>query len=458
MNLTATIVFEKIWNAIHAVDVNNKRKYKYILLKGSSRSSKTRSTIDVYDIYARQNKNKRLTAWRDTKVDCKRTVLNDMLKAHKSTNRYNNGYRFNKTESIFFYNNDSTIEIHGADDEETVHGLQQDAAWLNEPYKISEDTFDQIDQRTSDFIIIDWNPKKDFWVDDLVNRKNTIVIHSTFKDNPFCPEEQKKKILSYQPVSHCKIVLDGKISESDAFTYDLTQNPLNFLDIEIKELRRCIYNEKTKSANLNKWLVYGLGEKGERPNRIYFWKSISYHEYMSLDVAKYYGADWGTVDPFGIVEVKYYDGALYVHELNYDSENKIREKLSNDDLQRIRNEEEGLVKWLFKKLNIPYDADIITDNNRKTKLIALRQSGYEYSRETIKWSGSIIDGIDVLNGINVYYTSTSKNIENEQNEYSRKVDRYGKVLEQPEDENNHLMDAIRYVALDLQRQGIIKTI
>ena len=88
----------------------------------------------------------------------------------------------------------------------------------------------------------------------------------------------------------------------------------------------------------------------------------------------------------------------------------------------------------------------------------MRQSGYEYSRETIKWSGSIIDGIDVLNGINVYYTSTSKNIENEQNEYSRKVDRYGKVLEQPEDENNHLMDAIRYVALDLQRQGIIKTI
>ena len=42
--------------------------------------------------------------------------------------------------------------------------------------------------------------------------------------------------------------------------------------------------------------------------------------------------------------------------------------------------------------------------------------------------------------------------------YARKVDRYGVILEEPEDANNHLMDAIRYVSMFLLREGVIKTI
>jgi phage terminase large subunit len=69
-----------------------------------------------------------------------------------------------------------------------------------------------------------------------------------------------------------------------------------------------------------------------------------------------------------------------------------------------------------------------------------------------------LSGIDLLSGIDVHYTSTSKNISFEQRNYARKVDRYGVILEEPEDEYNHTMDAIRYVALFLMRQGIINTI
>ena len=158
--MKATIIFQKNWDAIHALAPDGSRRYKYIINEGSSRSSKTRSLIDCYDLYARGNEYKRLTVWRDTKTDCKKTVLADMLKHHKQTGRYKKGYIFNKTESIFSYPTESTVEIHGTDDEETVHGMDQDAAWLNEPYKISRDTFDQIDQRTSDFIFIDWEPEK----------------------------------------------------------------------------------------------------------------------------------------------------------------------------------------------------------------------------------------------------------------------------------------------------------
>ena len=192
--IPATIIGIENWDAIKAVNSEGERKYRYIINEGSSRSSKTISLIDCYDLYARSEKNKRMTVWRDTKVDCKRTILNDTLKRLKSTNRYKKNQDFNKTESVFTYNTGSTFEIHGCDDEETVHGLSQDVAWFNEPYKIPKEVFDQVDQRTADFIFIDWNPKKAHFIDDLKNDSRAIVIHSTFKDNPFCPEEEKVKI------------------------------------------------------------------------------------------------------------------------------------------------------------------------------------------------------------------------------------------------------------------------
>lgn len=458
MKIKGTIVFQQNWDAIHAVDENGERKYKYIINEGSSRSSKTVSLMDCYDLYARSNENKRLTAWRDTKTDCKKTVLVDILKRHKSTGRYLQGYNFNKTESIFHYITDSTVEIHGTDDEETVHGLEQDAAWLNEPYKISRETFDQIDQRTSDFIFIDWNPKKDHWIDDIKKDKRAIVIKSTFKDNPFCPPEQRLKILAYQPVKRCEVVEKGLTSTDNALKYDVSTNPLNFTERQINELVRCRLNEEKNSANEFNWDVYGLGIKGERPNRIFHFKECSYTDYLKLNVPVYYGVDWGSVDPMGIVEAKYYDGALYVHELNYDSENKIREKLSPTEINQISNHEDGIVMWSFNRLGVDKSRPIICDNNRPSKIVSLRKAGFDYAVACRKWKGSIVDGIDLLNGIDVYYTNVSENLKYENENYSRKVDRYGIVLEEPEDIDNHLCDPIRYIAQYLQSEEIIRNI
>lgn len=78
--LKATIVFEKNWNAIRVRNADGSRKYRYIINEGSSRSSKTVSLIDCHDLYARSNNYKRITIWRDTRTDCKKTVLVDMLK------------------------------------------------------------------------------------------------------------------------------------------------------------------------------------------------------------------------------------------------------------------------------------------------------------------------------------------------------------------------------------------
>jgi len=457
MNIQATIVFQKNWEAIHALNENGERKYRYIINRGSSRSSKTYSLIDCYDLYARSNKNKRLTVWRDTKTDCKKTVLQDVLKRLKTTSRYKVGQDFNKTESIFTYSTDSTFEIHGTDDEETVHGLTQAGAWLNEPYKISRETFDQIDQRTSDFVIIDYNPKKGHWVEDLMLNERAIVIDSTFLDNPFCPEESRLKILSYQTVKQTSIVRDKLITENEAFEYDIATNTLQFTDKQLSELIRCRDNHAKRTANEFNWSVYGLGEKAERPNRIFRWSQISPEDYKKLDYKIWYGTDWGAVDPWAIVECKYNDGKLYVRELNYDSENLIRERMNTAERAQISTDEEGLVTYMFNKKGMSTKYTVVCDSNRPKKIMALRRNGWQAFGAN-KPKGSIIDGIDMMQNLDIYYTTDSENIEYEQENYSREIGNDGTILDEPEDMNNHCMDAIRYVVLHLHAWGIIKKV
>ena len=475
--IDATIVFEKNWNAIHEKCPNNcgniinsldtpidedcqhcfgsGRRYKYIINKGSSRSSKTISLIDLNDLLCRSLPNKRITIWRDTKKSCKDTVLSDMIKRFRATGRMNKGHLFNKTESYFAYNNGSNLEIHGADDEEKVHGLTQDAAWLNEPYKITYETFNQIDQRTSDIVFIDYNPKKWHWVEDVMTRKNAIVIHSTFKDNPFCPAGQRSKILSYQPIQYSEVVIDKLIDHTEAIKYDTIKNDLSFSKKQLEEIDRCKMNHETRSANELSWVVYGLGEKGERPNRIFSWDKISTREFIELDAPELYVVDWGKVDPWGIVHLKYYDGAIYAHELNYASEDEVRKSMTPQERADIDNEEEGIVTWMFNKLAIPLNVPVICDNNRIVKIAMLRRKGY-LAEPAAKGKGSIMDGIDILQNLRVYFTEDSLNIEQEQEDYSFEADRYGVITDKPEDSNNHTIDPIRYGAGYWQSVDLIK--
>jgi len=355
-----TKVFYQIRRAIQARNEDGTRKYRYILLSGSSRSSKTTSTIQNYYTEAWNEENKRFSVWRNEKKVCKDTVGHDMKNIFPTMPYYSpSAVTFHKTESVYTFPLGSIIEICGTDDPDKVHGYNGDVIWLNEPYTISRETFDQLDQRTNDYVIIDMNPKMAHWTDDLKKDSRCLVLHSTFRDNAYCPKEQKIKILSYQPVKMCQIVLDKILPEAEAKAYNLSENPLNLSERLLTELSRCKENERKASASAYKWSVYGLGLHAEKPNRIFFWEEISDDQYNAIDAVKYYGVDWGVVDPWGILEAKYYDGALYLHELNYLSENELKDTLLPIEIEAINKVEEGLVRWLFTKLNINKKAYII---------------------------------------------------------------------------------------------------
>lgn len=205
-------------------------------------------------------------------------------------------------------------------------------------------------------------------------------------------------------------------------------------------------------------LLHGDWNYLDRPNRIFNWERCDLARYINLNVTEYIGVDWGKVDPWAIVGVKYYDGELYLHEYNYLSENELLESLSTSEIKEITNNEEGIVSWLFNQLKIDFDSEIICDSNRPEKIIALRRAGWEYSLAARKNKGSILDGIDALSRLKVLYTESSKNIENEQFNYSWKTDRYGITMETPEDQYNHSIDAVRYVVSHLKHEGIVNVI
>jgi len=392
--MQATIVFEKIWDAINAKNPDGSRKYKYIINTGSSRSSKTHSILQIEWVMCLQKPNTRVSIWRETKADCKMTILADLKKAVPTFPNIENVI-FNKTESIYTFPNGSTIEFMGGDEENRVHGFQGNIAHLNEPYKFGLEAFDQIDMRTSDFLIIDWNPKNNHWIDEVARRENAIVIHSTFKDNPFIPEEQKKKILSYDP-----------------------SNP---------------YNVEQGTANNYLWMVYGLGLKSEKPNRIFKgWQTLNNADFEKLPYQSYYGLDFGLSAPTALVEMKF-DG-----DENY----FFREKL-----YKPLNDIKGSLSDEFERLGIEKHKQIICDSGNelnKEESRKLKNSGYNVIQAK-KGSGSIAAGIETMQKSKIHYTRESINIEAEYEQYSWKVWQ-GIQMDVPEENgDDHSLDAMKYV-------------
>ena len=392
--MQATIVFEKIWDAIHAKNIDGSRKYKYIINTGSSRSSKTHSILQIEWVMCLKKPNTRVSIWRETKADCKMTILADLKKAVPTFPNTENVI-FNKTESIYTFPNGSTIEFMGGDEENRVHGFQGNIAHLNEPYKFALEAFDQIDMRTSDFLIIDWNPKNKHWIDEVSKRENAIVIHSTFRDNPFIPEEQKKKILSYDP-----------------------SNP---------------FNVEQGTANNYLWQVYGLGLKAEKPNRIFKgWKTLSDSDFYKLPYQSYFGLDFGLSAPTALTEMKFDgDENYFFREVLYCPLNDMKCTLAE----------------MFDKLEIPKHKQIICDSGNelnKEEARKLKNAGYNVINAK-KGSGSISAGIETMQKSKIHYTRESTNIETEYESYSWKIWQ-GIQMDVPEENgDDHALDAMKYV-------------
>ena len=327
--------------------------------------------------------------------------------------------------TLYRFDNGSFIKFIGLDKEDIGKGLRSDIIFVNEANKIKFDTYRELTSRAQQ-VFIDFNPNRKFWFhNEIMTRDDCDFLKLTYLDNEQLSVTETKEILRYKERG-----------------YDAEGNIIN-------------------QYWANMWRVYGLGEVGQVEGRIYNWKPIAYNDYLKIPKRQYYGVDWGKVDPFAVVECKYSDGNLYVHEMNYASENEMERNMPSHQLQSIRandnGEHEGLIGWLFTKLNIEKSSAIVCDNNRPTKILSLRNAGWDYAI-AVGGKSKLLDRIGILSGMNIFYTDCSKNIETEQENYCYSKDRHGVVQEEPIDQDNHTIDAIAYCCQYMFDEGVIKTI
>jgi len=356
------------------------------------------------------------------------TIIKDFLKVMTGFGIFS---RDRWTDGVLYrFPNGSFIRFIGLDKEDIGKGLRSDVMFVNEANKVKFDTYRELTSRAKQ-VFIDFNPNRKFWFHtEVATRSDCDFIKLTYNDNEFLGKEELAEILRYKERG---FALDGTI---------LNQYWANM------------------------WRVYGLGEVGQVEGRIYNWQSIPYEDYLKIDKQEVIGNDWGKVDPWAVVGLKYHDGNLYVDEKNYESENEIERNLPQTVLHQIRGSEtmqadgekhDGLVSWKFKQFAIPYESIVVCDNNRPNKIRSLRRAGWEYA-VAVGGKTDLINRIGILSGLNIFFTDRSKNIEYEQETYCYNKDAGGVLLEKPIDQDNHTIDAIAYGTSYMFSSGIIKNI
>lgn len=205
----------------------------------------------------------------------------------------------------------------------------------------------------------------------------------------------------------------------DVFYTIVTYKDNPFLSpVQIQEI------EKLKDRDMNMWRVFGLGQKGV-PTRVVF-----NHQQIIDSVPKNatllgYGIDWGWSDPSVLVGVYQLDDNIYCDELLY-----LRHVTIPDFIYRV------------KDLGLNLKDDFIADSSSPQSIEELKRSGIN-CKPVVK--GSILHGIDLIKRHNFFVTSQSVNLQNELQQYVWKQDKELKNLDEPVDNYNHLVDAIRYV-------------
>ena len=94
------------------------------------------------------------------------------------------------------------------------------------------------------------------------------------------------------------------------------------------------------------------------------------------------------------------------------------------------------------------------DSARPETIDYLRRNGFPRMRGAVKGKGSVEDGIMFLQGMDMVVHPRCVNLQRELGSYALRIDRRtGAVLPEPEDANNHLIDALRYAVEGLHRKG-----
>lgn len=262
MEIQATNIFSRNWDALNS-DV------RFIINQGGSRSSKTYSLCQMVIVYCIQNPNKVVSIVRKTFPALRATVMRDFFEIMKDLEIYEKS-NHNMSENIYRFPNGSIVEFFSVDDEQKIRGRKRDIGWCNEANELWFEDFQQLNMRTEEKLIFDYNPSdSSSWLYKLPEEES-VLIKSTYRDNPFLPESIKRQIE------------------------------------DLKRTDEALYQ------------IYALGEKAISKSNIYNnWtflgrKPQRFQSYV-------YGLDFGYNHPSALMRVYWSDGDIWIEPVIYES-------------------------------------------------------------------------------------------------------------------------------------------
>jgi phage terminase large subunit len=203
-------------------------------------------------------------------------------------------------------------------------------------------------------------------------------------------------------------------------SYNITtykDNPF-LSEVQVQEI------EKLQHRDPNLWRVFGLGQRG-LPTKMVFSHQQKYSTLPEGSKLLGYGIDFGFQDPCTLIQVHKNGESIYCKELLY-----LRNITIPDFIYKI------------KDLGINLKDDFICDSANPQSIEELRRQGI--NAKPVK-KNSILHGIDLIKRNNFYIHESSTNLEQELLSYVWKTDKNNNNLDEPVDDNNHLIDPLRYV-------------
>ena len=246
--------------------LNNKIR----IVQGGTSAGKTIAILLYLIALAQTDKEKTLTSVvSESFPHLKRGSLRDFKNILQSHSYWKDD-SWNATDSIYTFETGSQIEFFSTDNGDKLRGGRRDRCFMNEANNCTLDAFDQLEVRTKEFIVLDYNPTNEFWA-----------------------------------------LTDIKPTRTDVDFIILTYEDNEALSTEI------IASIEARKERVQWWRVYGQGLLGEVEGRVYTgWQEIESIPFEAK--LERFGLDFGySTDPTAIVAIYKHNGGLILDEVTY---------------------------------------------------------------------------------------------------------------------------------------------
>jgi len=364
---------------------------KIIILRGGTRSGKSYSAIQWLIVKALEEEGVMISVVRKSFPSLRISALRDFKTIMSDLGLWEED-RWVATEKAYKFDNGSIVEFLSVDDAEKRKGTKRDYLFIDEANELEYQDFFQLFIRTTFKTILAFNPSfsKQHWI------YTQVAVHP----------EAEEKISTFR------------------------DNP--FLDLGIvQEI------ERLKDISPSYYKTYGEAEFGMIEGLIF--DNIRVIDKLPEEAELLcYGLDIGyTNDPSSLIALHKYDDTIILDEIVY-----MRGMLGN----QIAN----FCLAAYEKYG---RSEVWIDSSEPRLRDELVRYGVNCKSVT-KGPNSIQMGIDVMKQHHISVTKGSSNLLNELFSYSWKKDKAGNVINEPEDFNNHAIDAARYAfMMRLSKKG-----